>query len=96
MTLPRRLASDGLYEVADVFLLDIREILGEEAFTKAVRSIYLTSDFGRYNLREKRIEDVFLEHARPDGREAIMTLFNRVVWGDNGERYQRLQELEAP
>jgi hypothetical protein len=96
ITLPRRLASDGLYEVADVFLLDIRDLIGEEAFTKSVRSIYLASDFGRYYLREKRIEDIFLEQAKPESRQALMDLFNRAVWGDNGERYKRLQDLEAP
>jgi hypothetical protein len=95
ITLPRRLASDGLYEVADVLLLDIRKLIGAEAFAAAAREIYLTSDYGRYNLREKRVEDVFLKHARDKG-EAVMALFNRVVWGDDGERYRQLQELEGP
>jgi hypothetical protein len=96
MPLPRRLASDGLYEVADVFLLDLRRILGAEAFATVVREVYITSDFGRYILREKRIEDTFLAHAAENDREAIMALFNEQVWGDNGERYRELQELEGP
>jgi hypothetical protein len=96
LTLPRRLASNGLYEAADVFFLDIRSLIGEEAFAAAARDIYLTSDFGRYHLREKRIEDMFLKHA-PEGRvrDQVMALFNRHVWGDNGERYRELQELEG-
>jgi hypothetical protein len=96
MALPRRLASDGLYEVADVFLLDIRRRLGAEAFSQAVREMYLASDFGRYVLREKRIEDMFLKYAKAGDRDEIMALFNRVVWGDNGERYRELAEQEAP
>ncbi len=96
MTLPRRLASDGLYEVADVFLLDIRKQLGDEAFRAAARDIYLASDYGRFNLRDKRIEDIFLSRARANAREPIMTSFNRAIWGDNGERYDRLREREGP
>ncbi len=93
--LPQRLTSDGLYEVADVFLLDIRKTLGEEQFAAAARDIYLTSDFGRYVLRDKRIEDLFLKYAKPAGRDTVMALFNKSIWGDNGERYQKLQEQEA-
>jgi hypothetical protein len=96
MTLARRFAQDGLYEVASVFLLDIRQAIGEEAFAAAVRDIYLASDFGRYNLSEKRIQDFFLERADALARPEVMALFNRHVWGDNGERYQRLKELDAP
>ncbi len=95
MILPRRLASDGLYEVADYFLLDIRHQIGETAFTEAVREIYLASDFGRVHLRDKRLEDKFLKHSRPDQRQGIMDLFNRMIWGDNGERYHQLQELDG-
>ena len=93
--LSRRLASDGLYEAADVFLLDIRRMIGPEAFLAAAREIYLASDFGRFNLRDKRIEDVFLAHAKDGARDEIMSLFNRLIWGDNGERYQQLKDLEG-
>lgn len=96
ITLPRRLASDGLYEAADVFLLDVRRLLGGEAFANAARETYLASDYGRYNLREKRIQDIFLKHTKNDAREQVITLFNRSIWGDNGERYRELQELEGP
>jgi hypothetical protein len=96
MVLSRRFANDGLYEVASVFLLDIRQVMGAEAFADAVRDIYLQSDFGRYNLRDKRLEDLFLAHTKDAQRDAVMALFNKQVWGDNGERYQRLVELEAP
>jgi hypothetical protein len=96
LLLPRRSASDGRYEVADVFLLDIKGRLGDANFFAAARNLYLASDFGRYNLREKRIEDIFLHYA-PDGRQDdVMSLFNRVIWGDNGERYRQLKELEVP
>jgi hypothetical protein len=93
--LSRRLASDGLYEAADVFLLDIRRILGPSAFLAATREIYLISDFGRFNLRDKRIEDVFLRYAGDGRQDEVMTLFNRLIWGDNGERYQELREIEG-
>jgi hypothetical protein len=96
IVLPRRFASDGLYEVADVFLLDIRRRIGEDAFFASARDIYLASDFGRYILREKRIEDIFLSHASSGDRDDIMSLFNRVIWGDDGERYQELRELDGP
>jgi hypothetical protein len=96
IALPRRLASDGLYEVADVFLIDLRRLLGVEAFNAAVKEIYLASDFGRYNLKEKRIQDTFMKHATAEARATIMTMFNRTIWGDNGERYRQLQELEGP
>jgi hypothetical protein len=95
VVLSRRLASDGLYEAADVFLLDIRRLLGPEAFLAAARDIYLTSDFGRVNLRDKRIEDVFLARVKDGARGEIMALFNRLIWGDNGERYQQLKDLEG-
>jgi hypothetical protein len=95
LLLPRRSASDGRYEVADVFLLDIKGRLGEANFFAAARDLYLASDFGRFNLREKRIEDIFLHYA-PDGREDdVMSLFNRVIWGDEGQRYQQMKELEG-
>jgi hypothetical protein len=94
--LPRRLASDGLYEVADVFLLDIRRVLGADAFASAAQAIYSASDFGRYNLREKRIEDVFLQFTKAGDRDEVMSLFNRQIWGDNGEKYRELVEQEGP
>lgn len=96
LALPRRLASDGLYEAADVFLLDIRRLIGVEAFSNAVRETYMTSDFGRYVLREKRIEDTFLKHTKSGDRDEIMSMFNRLIWGDNGEHYRELQEQEGP
>ncbi len=95
ITLPRRLASDGLYEVADVFLLDIRKQLGDDEFRATARDIYLASDYGRYILRDKRIEDQVLKRAKGDAKPQIMSMFNRLVWGDDGERYQQLQELEG-
>lgn len=95
MVIPRRLASDGLYEAADVLLLDIRRLAGHEDFIAAAREIYLTSDFGRYNLKDKRIEDIFLRYAETGQREEIMSLFNRLIWGDNGEKYQELRELDG-
>ena len=95
LTLPRRFASDGLYEAADVFLLDIRRLIGHHSFLAAARDIYLTSDFGRYTLREKRLQDAFLARAPESAREGVSALFNRMIWGDNGERYQELQELEG-
>jgi hypothetical protein len=92
--LTRRLASDGLYEAADAFLLDLRDVIGDVAFRAAVRDIYLASDFGRFHLREKRIQDTFMGYADENGRDEIMAMFNRQIWGDNGERYRELQELE--
>jgi hypothetical protein len=96
LPLPRRFASDGLYQAAALFLLDVREVLGEAAFSAAAKDIYLASDFGRYNLREKRIEDIFLAHTKASERDNLMALFNRAVWGDNGERYRELQEQDSP
>jgi len=96
MLLPLRLASDGLYEVADVFLLDIRRQVGAENFAEAARDIYLTSDFGRQILNDKRLEDAFLRHTPAGKKDAVMDLFNRSIWGDNGERYQRMLELDGP
>ena len=96
LVLSRRFASDGLYEAADAFLLEIRALVGAEAFAAAARDLYLASDFNRFRVGEKRIEDVFLAQAGADVREEVMGLFNRYIWGDNGERYRRLQELDAP
>lgn len=93
--LPRRLASDGLYEMADAFLLDIRAIIGDQAFRAAARDIYLTSDFGRFILRDKRIQDTFMKHADGPARDQIAAMFNESIWGDDGERYRQLQELEG-
>lgn len=92
--LPQRLASQGLYEAADVFLLDIRDRIGPDAFAAAAREIYLTSDFGRYVLREKRLQDIFLKHTPAGEQGAVMALFNEQIWGDNGERYRELVERE--
>jgi hypothetical protein len=95
LLLSQRVTSSGLYEAADVFLLDIRATLGEPAFLRAAGDVYRASDFGRYILRDKRIQDTFMAHASEEGRAQLMELFNRSVWGDNGERYRELQELEA-
>ena len=94
-TLPTRFMQDGLYEASDVFLLDIRTMLGETQFAAAAREIYLQSDFGRYILRDKRIEDIFLKYAKASDHEALIAMFNKSIWGDNGERYQRMQEQEG-
>ncbi len=95
MILPQRMMSSGLYEVADVFLLDIRNALGDDAFRAAAKDIYDASDFGRINLKDKRIEDLFLQHASAGEREQVMQLFNKNIWGDNGQRYQQLSEQDA-
>jgi hypothetical protein len=95
LLLPRRSASDGRYEVADVFLLDIKGRLGDANFFAAARNLYLASDFGRYNLREKRIEDIFLHYTADNRQDDVMSLFNRAIWGDDGERYRQLKEQEG-
>lgn len=94
--LPRRFAADGLYEAADVFLLELRQVIGDAAFRAAARALYLASDFNRLRLTDKRIQDVFLAHTEAWEREAVMALFNRYVWGDNGERYRELSEWDSP
>ena len=93
LLLPNRFASDGLYQAADVFLLTLRDIIGADAFRAAARDVYAASDFARLTIGEKRLEDIFLRYAG-DETEAVMGLFNREVWGDNGEEYRRLQEFE--
>ena len=95
LTLPQRFSSDGLYEVADVFLLNVRQVMGADAFSAAATDIYAASDFGRLTLKEKRVEDTFLKHTSAKDRESVMKLFNKQVWGDNGEQYRRLQEFEG-
>jgi hypothetical protein len=95
LKLGERFASDGLYQVADLFLLRLREVLGPPAFSAAVADIYAASDFGRLSLKDKRIEDIFLRHAENNDRDAVMSLFNKQIWGDNGETYRRLQEFEG-
>ncbi len=95
MILPQRMMSSGLYEVADVFLLDIRNVIGDDSFRAAAKDIYDASDFGRINLKDKRIEDVFLQHASGAQANQVMQLFNKNIWGDSGERYQQLQELDS-
>ncbi len=94
MVLSRRFAQDGLYEVASVFVMDLRNTLGPEGFANTVKDIYLQSDYGRYNLREKRLEDVFLQHAKGAQADTVKALFNKQVWGDNGEKYQQLVDQE--
>ncbi|HWC29799.1 MAG TPA: hypothetical protein VG845_06935 [Dehalococcoidia bacterium] len=95
LRLGERFASDGLYQVADLFLLRIREVLGPPAFRGAVADVYAASDFGRLTLKDKRIEDIFLAHTDEGDRQSVMDLFNRQIWGDNGEEYQRLEEFEG-
>jgi hypothetical protein len=95
LKLGERFATDGLYQVADLFLLRIRETISPEAFSAAVADIYAASDFGRLSLKDKRVEDVFLSHASGKDRDTVMSLFNKQVWGDNGETYRRLQEFEG-
>lgn len=94
MLLPNRFASDGLYQAADVFLLKIRDKIGADAFRDAARDVYAASDFARLTIGEKRLEDIFLRYASAEDSDAVMQLFNREVWGDNGEEYRRLQEFE--
>jgi len=95
LPLPNRFASDGLYQAADVFLLDIRDIIGANAFRAAASDVYAASDFARLNIGEKRLEDIVLRYTAESDRDAVMQLFNREVWGDNGEEYRRLQEFEG-
>jgi len=90
--LPQRLAVEGLYETADVFLYDIRQVLGAEAFRDAVRRIYLTSDYGRTHLGEFRLQEVLMQFADAAGDEQIMAMFNEQIWGDDGQRYADLKE----
>jgi hypothetical protein len=95
LPLPNRFASDGLYQAADVFLLGIRDIIGANAFLGAARDIYVASDFARLSIGEKRLEDIVLRYTGDSDVDAVMQLFNREVWGDNGEEYRRLQEFES-
>jgi len=94
--LPQRLGSEGLYDIAFLLLMDLRRTMGTENFEKAAKQIYLTSDFNRYNLGAKRLEDLFLAHAPPEARDKVMSLFNKQIWGDNGEKYRKLVEQEGP
>jgi hypothetical protein len=96
MLLPRRLGSQGLYDISFLLLMDLRRVMGVDNFEQAVKQIYLTSDFGRYNLREKRLEDLFLANTPLGAREQVMALFNKQIWGDNGEKYRKLVEEEGP
>ncbi len=95
LLLTRRFASDGLYEAADVFLYEIRDLLGDREFLSAARQLYLTSDFGRYILSEFRIEETFLAFADGGASNLLMQMFDRQIWGDEGERYRGLKELET-
>jgi hypothetical protein len=94
MLLANRFTSDGLYQAADVFLLSLRDIIGADAFRSAARDVYAASDFARLNISEKRLEDIVLSYTSESDADAVKGLFNREVWGDNGERYQELQEFE--
>jgi hypothetical protein len=95
LPLPNRFSEDGLYQAADVFLLTIRDIIGADAFRSAARDVYAASDFARLSIGEKRLEDIVLRYTPEAGADAVMALFNREVWGDNGEEYRRLQEFEG-
>jgi hypothetical protein len=94
--LPQRLGVEGLYDISFLLLMDLRRTMGVENFEAAVKQIYLTSDFGRYNLREKRLEDLFLASTPAAARDQVMALFNKQIWGDNGEKYRKLVEQEGP
>ena len=94
LILPRRFASDGLYEAADVLLYEVRDLTGDSEFLQASRRLYLASDFGRLILSEFRIEEMFLAFSEGEVTTEIMQLFNRQIWGDDGERYRSLKELE--
>jgi hypothetical protein len=95
LLLPRRLASQGLYEAADAFLYDIRDAIGAADFRAAVRRIYLTSDYGRTNVSDFRVEETFLAFAEGEQRDEVMALFNGSIWGDNGEKYAGLKERDS-
>ncbi len=95
LLLPRRFASDGLYEAADVFLYEIRDLIGDSEFLLAARQIYLRSDFGRSILSDFRIEDTFLTFSDGAVSDQLMQMFNRQIWGDDGEHYLSLKELES-
>jgi len=95
LLLTNRFATDGLYQAADVFLLTLRDIIGADAFREAARDVYAASDFARLSIGEKRLEDIFLRYTSAVDVDAVMGLFNREVWGDNGEEYRRLQEFEG-
>ncbi len=96
VAIPQRLASQGLYEGADLLLYNIRQAIGPDAFLAAARDIYLASDYSRNMVSEGRLESIFLDHASsPAAVGAVKQLFNQNVWGDNGEAFQRYQELQA-
>ena len=94
--LPQRLGSEGLYDIAFLLLMDLRRTMGTDNFEKAAKQIYLTSDFNRYNLGAKRLEDLFLAQTPPEARDKVMALFNKQIWGDNGEKYRKQVEQEGP
>jgi hypothetical protein len=94
--LPQRLGVEGLYDISYLLLIDLRRTMGTENFEKAAKQIYLTSDYGRYTLRDKRLEDLFLASTPAESRDRVMDLFNQQIWGDNGEKYRRLVEQDVP
>jgi hypothetical protein len=94
-TLPQRLTEEGLYETADVFLYDIRAIIGAEDFLAAGKRAFLTSDYGRTNLSDFRVEETFLQFAESDQQDRIKQLFNTMIWGDDGQKYEALKERDA-
>jgi hypothetical protein len=93
--LPQRLTEEGLYEAADVFLYEIRGIVGAEDFLAAGKRAYLTSDFGRTNLSDFRVEETFLQFAEADQQDRVKQLFNQMIWGDNGQKYEAFKERDA-
>jgi hypothetical protein len=96
MLLQRRLGSQGLYDFSFLLLMDLRRAMGVDNFERAAKQIYVTSDFNRYTLREKRLEDLFLANTPPEARDGVMALFNKSIWGDNGEKYRKMVEQEGP
>jgi hypothetical protein len=96
MLLPRRLGSQGLYDFSFLLFMDLRRAMGVENFEKAAKQIYVTSDFNRYNLRDKRLVDLFLASTPPEAREKVLGLLSKSIWGDNGEKYRKLVEQEGP
>ena len=46
------------------------------------------------NLSDFRIEEVFLSFAEGEQQEQVKQLFNKMIWGDNGEKYEALKERE--
>jgi hypothetical protein len=94
--IPKGRAADLNYAAFDALLLEIRKAMSPDAFSAAAKQIYLTSDFGRTSLKEKRLEDIFLANSAASAKQDVMNAFNKAVWDDNGEKYRQLVEQEGP